>query len=257
MENEELLKSLATMLNELQYKDETKLDALKRRSEMIIRKIFGESNKYLNDLKYINFHPSFAPSEESDRYRYWNSGKNKMNNLLSTMIEEIKLFGENSQNNNLTKIKSNNLNQIFLVHGHDEALKQSVARLLEKMKLNPIILHEQPNEGKTIIEKFTDYSNVPYAIVLLSPDDMAYPKNNKSLIKSRARQNVIFELGYFIGKLGRHRVMILYKQEKDFEFPSDYQGVIYTLIDEHDGWKTKMVKELKNVGYNIDANSII
>src|SRR5690606_22859595 len=105
-------------------------------------------------------------------------------------------------------------NKIFIVHGHDEEIKQAAARVLEKLGFDAIILHEQANKGRTVIEKFVDYSDVGFAVVLLTPDDIAYSKRvTPEDAKFRARQNVILELGYFLGKLGRERVFVLFRQE--------------------------------------------
>lgn len=148
--------------------------------------------------------------------------------------------------------------KIFIVHGHDEEMKQTVARTVEKLDLKPIILHEQANGGKTIIEKFEAHSSdVSFAIVLLSPDDKGCTVNSfPDEVKFRARQNVILELGYFIGKLGRDRVFVLHKSSNDFELPSDIMGVLYTPYI--DGWDFKLVKELQTCGYDkADANKIV
>lgn len=144
---------------------------------------------------------------------------------------------------------------IFIVHGHDEAIKQTVARLLEKLELNPIILHEQPDKGQTIIEKLEKSSSdidVGYAIVILTPDDVGAEASEKEKLLPRARQNVVFELGYFIAKLGRQRVQALHTQ--GVELPSDYQGVLYTQLDDGGAWKLKLAKEMKAVGIDIDLN---
>ena len=148
-------------------------------------------------------------------------------------------------------------NRVFIVHGHDEEMKHAVARSLKKLNLEPIILHEQPNRGKIIIEKFEDYSeNIPFAIVLLSPDDKGCEANDfPKSAKLRARQNIILELGYFIGKLGRSKVLVLLKNEADFEPPSDIMGVLYTLFK--DGWELEMIRELQSCGYDVDANNLV
>lgn len=99
---------------------------------------------------------------------------------------------------------------VFVVHGHDEGARESVARLVERLGLGAIILHEQSNAGRTIIEKFEASSEVGFAVVLLTPDDVGYPRDKSDQAAYRARQNVIFELGYFMGKLGRKRVAALY-----------------------------------------------
>lgn len=144
---------------------------------------------------------------------------------------------------------------IFIVHGHDEAAKQSVARFLEKLDLKPLILHEQPNKGRTIIEKFEDYSDVGFAVILLTPDDEGYKKDKPEEAKPRARQNVIFELGFFIGKLGRKNVCALYKE--GVELPSDFQGVLYEPMDPGEGWHMKLAREIKHSGIEIDMNKVL
>ena len=146
-------------------------------------------------------------------------------------------------------------NKVFIVHGRDEATKQTTARFLEKLGLKPVIFHEQPNVGRTIIEKFEDYSSVAYAVVLLTPDDLGGLASEKPELSLRSRQNVVFELGYFIGKLGRKRVCALY--QKDVELPSDLHGVLYVPMDEAGAWKFLLVKELKAVGLDIDLNKAV
>lgn len=146
-------------------------------------------------------------------------------------------------------------NKVFIVHGWDETTKQTTARFLEKLGLEPIILHEQPNIGRTIIEKFEDYSSVAFAVVLLSPDDLGGSASEKPKLSLRSRQNVVFELGYFIGKLGRKRVCALY--QKDVKLPSDFHGVLYVPLDEAGAWKFLLAKELKAGGLDIDLNKAV
>lgn len=141
------------------------------------------------------------------------------------------------------------------MHGHDEAAKQSAAHFLEKLELEPIILHEEPNQGRTIIKKFEDYSDVAYAVVLLTPDDIGGRANDPEGFLPRARQNVIFELGFMIGKLGRERVCALHKGE--VEIPSDFSGVLWIRMDVGGAWKFKLARELKEVGFNIDLNRLL
>lgn len=145
-------------------------------------------------------------------------------------------------------------NNIFIVHGHNIEILQSVARAIEKLGLNPIILHEKANAGKTIIEKFEANSKVGFAIILLTDDDEGKSKLDIDL-KRRARQNVVLELGYFIGKLGRNRVLPLYSD--GVEVPSDIHGLLYVPIDNSGNWKFSLVKELKAANYNVDANKLL
>ena len=145
--------------------------------------------------------------------------------------------------------------KIFLVHGRDSGTKEMVARYLSKLQLDPVILHEQPNVGKTIIEKFELYSNVSYAVVLLTPDDIGRLNTVGEIERVRARQNVIFEFGYFIGKLGRHNVFGLKKG--DIEVPSDYSGILYIDMDEGGAWRLLLAREMKAAGLEVDVNKAI
>jgi hypothetical protein len=132
---------------------------------------------------------------------------------------------------------------VFLVHGHDEAAKQSVARFLERLELKPIILHECPNAGQTLVEKFEHHSDVGFAIVLMTPDDVGGAAGDRGNLSPRARQNVVLELGFFMGRLGRNRVCVLYKE--GVEIPSDYDGVLYVPMDGNDAWRLQLANELK------------
>ena len=124
------------------------------------------------------------------------------------------------------------------------------------MEIEPVILHEQPNKGRTIIEKFEDYAGVGFAVILLTSDDVGKLNDDgASELKPRARQNVILELGFFLGKLGRQRVCPLVKG--NVETPSDYDGVVYTNFDDAGGWQLKLVRELKSAGFNVDANRAV
>lgn len=179
---------------------------------------------------------------------------------ISTAIEvhNNKKFPKKDTIPSNTKIvpekNKSNKNEIFIVHGHNEEVKHNVARIIEKLKLKPIILNEQSNEGLTIIEKFEKHSNVSFAIILLTYDDIGNIKSTSENNK-RARQNVILELGYFLAKLGRKNVLPLY--ENGVELPSDISGVLYTKIDDSENWKFRLVKELKTAGFNVDANDIL
>jgi len=151
-----------------------------------------------------------------------------------------------------------NAGEVFIVHGHDEAAKESVSRFIERLGLKALILHEQPNRGRTIIEKIEDYSNVEMAVVIMTPDDVGTNRDNASkpaAWKQRARQDVVLELGFFAGKLGRSRVCVLYKE--GVELPSDYHGVVYIPLDSSGAWRLNLAKEMKSTGMNVDLNNVI
>ncbi len=142
--------------------------------------------------------------------------------------------------------------RVFLINGHNTSVKESVARFIERLNLEAIILHEQPNQGATIIEKFELNSDVAFAIALLTADDEGHEIGYGDQPRKRARQNVIFEFGFFIGKLGRNRVCALV--DGDLEIPSDYQGVVYISLDDAGNWKLNLLRELKASGLDVDAN---
>lgn len=142
-----------------------------------------------------------------------------------------------------------NIGEIFVVHGHDEAARADVARFIEKAGLQPIILHERANQGRTLIEKFERHaSGVSFAVVILTPDDVGGRQGEEP--KPRARQNVVAELFYFIGKLGRERVCALKKG--DIEIPSDIVGVVYIEMDGKGAWRTEVLRELESAGFSLD-----
>ncbi|MDE0554835.1 MAG: nucleotide-binding protein [Candidatus Poribacteria bacterium] len=146
--------------------------------------------------------------------------------------------------------------KVFIVHGHDEVAKIATARFVQRLDLEAVILDEQPSEGLTIIEKFERYArNANFAIVLMTPDDVGAPIQKKNDLKLRARQNVIFELGYFFHALGRKGVCALYKE--GVELPSDIYGVVYVLMDELGAWQLKLAREMKQAGLSFDANKLL
>lgn len=154
-----------------------------------------------------------------------------------------------------TEKKKLNLSQVFIVHGHNENIKIRVARFIEKLGLEPIILHEQASAGNTIIEKIEEYSNVGFGIVLYTGCDLGGTQADPPTLKLRARQNVVFEHGYLIGKIGRSKVCALVKGI--IETPNDISGVVYVQMDETDAWQIQIAKELKRSGYEIDINKIL
>ncbi|ACK47047.1 conserved hypothetical protein [Shewanella baltica OS223] len=148
------------------------------------------------------------------------------------------------------KEKSKN---VFIVHGHNNEVKERTARFIQKLGFEPIILHEQASGGSTtIIEKILEYAKTTdFAIVLYTADDVGGIKNTEpSVLKPRARQNVVFEHGLLIGLLGRENVVPLVAD--NIEIPNDISGVVYVRND----WQTAIAKEMKKAGYEIDFNKL-
>ena len=176
----------------------------------------------------------------------------KMHGLVELLQTEIQLRG-GSVAQTETHVSGH---KIFLVHGHDELALQETGRFLERLDQEVIVLREQPNCGRTIIEKFESYADVGFAVVLLTGDDRggatATPVEDQ---KPRARQNVVFEMGYFIGRLGRNRVCVLYRP--GVEIPSDYSGVLYQELDEKGAWRLELARELKAANLDVDMNKAL
>lgn len=193
--------------------------------------------------------------------QYLSEGKEKALLLLRQAVrgleEEIAEQEHISVQTNSPIVAPTLTRKVFIVHGHDQAARESVARFLEKIGFEAVILHERPNKGRTIITKFREEaSEIGFAVVLLTPDDTggAAPELAAGRLQPRARQNVIFELGFFIGVLGPERVAALVKG--DVERPSDFDGVVYISLD-NGAWKRELSRELEAAGYEIDWNKIM
>lgn len=143
--------------------------------------------------------------------------------------------------------------KIFVVHGRNLNMRDQVASLLGRLKLDYTILEHEYNFGATIIEKFISNAiECDYAVVIFSGDDVGYLKDQEGSKKLRPRQNVILELGYFLGTIGRKNICILHETEISLEKPSDFAGIVYEPMDHYGAWKNKLIKEMKTSGIYID-----
>lgn len=239
-----------------------------RETETLLIHAFGPKSRQVHDFKAISYYPpiiSFGPyddNRDTDYQTFYLSGLQIARECLLAIVTEVKDFYPDEPEPASVDVNAktfeqrggsnagSNSRKVFVVHGHDEGMKSSVARFLEKLDLQPIILHEQPNGGKTIIEKFEANADVAFAVVLISPDDEGNEKGKKDKLQSRARQNVILELGYFIGRLGRAHVCAL--QYGEIETPTDVLGVLYVPYDLNGGWKIQLIKEIRAAGISLE-----
>lgn len=173
-------------------------------------------------------------------------GLEKTQAIFQTYLDDM---DESCQSSNVA-LKNEDYSKVFIVHGHDGELKQSVARIIEKQGIEAIILSEKANCGKTIIEKFENYSQVSCAICLFTADDVGKAKSEPSE-KPRARQNVVLETGFFMGSLGRDHIVIL--ADEGIEIPSDLSGIVYSNTG---NWQVELLRELKAIGYSVDFNKL-
>lgn len=194
-------------------------------------------------------------------YRFlWPGGKKVMNGVHAVISQIIIPFVRDFKNYVIAKgsVRSTLVlpisNKVFIVHGHDGEARETVARFLGNIGFDPIILNEQANQGRTIIEKVEANADVGFAVVLLTPDDMGRAKDSSNL-EPRARQNVLLELGYFMAKLGRNKVCALRRGE--VSIPSDFAGVVWEDMDLAGGWKQKLGRELQAAGHHVDWNNIM
>lgn len=240
---------------------EANLHALENKVAESLDRVFGSNGndryRYASAATFDHGPISISWGDERprDRTHYFIDGKAQslatLNSAVETLEERITdSVSEQGSKQAVAAVDGEASDKIFIVHGHDGELKQEVARTISELGLKPIILHEQPSGGKTIIEKFERDSDVGFAIILFSPDDVGGPTGGE--IKSRARQNVVLELGYFIGKLGRDRVCVISRGA--VEKPSDIHGVVW--IDYNGHWKVDLGKELKHANYDVDFNKL-
>lgn len=193
------------------------------------------------------------------------NGPDKFDVAKSNLIKALRIVAatlENDVYGELKKARSEAKspslsNKVFVVHGHDQGLKTDIERFLYEIGLTPVVLHREPDQGATIIEKFEKHSDVGYAFILLTPDEISFTVDQVNIeeaqrkIEYRARPNVIFEFGYFVGKLGRSRVCCLHKG--DVIVPSDLDGLVYKKInDSIDSQAYSIIRELKAAGYQIN-----
>ncbi|QPW49744.1 nucleotide-binding protein [Bacillus thuringiensis] len=264
MDKIKLLTELKEKTNELRFNDSPGLKNLKLEAKLLFKKILEDSEveEYINAIEgarfYLMAYSNYTP--ETAERKQWEEGKNSIIGTVDVIIKMLSLESSLPKKSELDLSASPQNNKVFIVHGHDEAMKLHVKDTLTRLNLEPIILHEQLDQGDTVIEKFErEAKNVSFAIILLSPDDRGKAVND-DIYRPRARQNVILELGYFTGKLGRNRTFNLVKNpspQERIEQPNDISGVIYHEFDSAGGWKLKLSQSLKGAGYNIDLSNLI
>ena len=233
------------------------------KAENILTKCYGRESRELYRFRNIIFYPRYAYATQSDEVNLCAEGLKEAKAYFEVYLEEIEDDCAENVSSDVSgisdeakfveeKVNSTQKKKVFIVHGHNDALKQEVARIIEKQGIEAIILSEQANQGKTIIEKIEENADVDAAICLFTGDDYGRAKGIETeKSKLRARQNVVFEAGYFMGKLGRKSVIIV--ADKNLELPSDMQGVVYT---DAGNWKTEVLQELDKIGYAIDFNKL-
>jgi predicted nucleotide-binding protein len=224
--------------------------------KIVLAELYGEASLIFQEFRKIHFTPGvYYPGQPGSEFvEALNSGLDEAAGFLESRISDLRERAEpeNPGSRNPSFTPPPDSRRIFVVHGHDHGNKETVARFLGTLDLEPVILHEQADQGRTLIEKFEAHAaGVQCAVVILTPDDVASSNENPEQKEFRARQNVILELGFFVGKLGRERTFALV--EKGVALPSDLHGLVYIPLENAD-WRLRLVKELKAAGLSVDAN---
>jgi len=164
-----------------------------------------------------------------------------------------------ASNQSTTSASGNLSRRIIVVSGTDEEMNQALNGALTKLSLIPVVLCEEPSQGKKIVETFSrDYADVAFAVVLLSPDDFGYAKSGAATKrKLRPSQDVVFELGFLLGNLGKGNVLVFFRECANFEIPVDFEGIKFTAFDNRDSWKLALIRELSNCGLAVDGDRIL
>lgn len=247
---------------EIERDFESSVEPLRKKVNSTLQDILGADSREYHEYELTSFYPHhlmFSESLEERRVHYTNELRKAALQLkaLKEVLEERVAHAVQSQESSPSQPSPiPNTGKVFVVHGHDHGVKDSVARFIGLLGMEPVILHEQSDQGRTVIEKLLDHAaDADFAIVLFTPDDMGYPVKNPEETNPRARQNVVLELGYFMGKLNRKRVALLQVGD-DIEIPSDYSGVLYLPYDDNGAWKFQLAREMKARGMEIDMNKV-
>ena len=252
MRDYERLKRIVDEIPELIASNVTSSDprfqAWKMKAKRFLESRFGNPSTELDSFEKTSFSLFFlSGTPESEYITACQKGLKKTQAIFSIYLEELNEDDPTQKG----ATKPLNFSKVFIVHGHDGALKHAVARIIEKQNIEAVVLSERANQGKTIIEKIEEYSNVGGAVCLFTADDLGREKDEKKE-QSRARQNVVFEAGFFMGKLGRDHVALL--ADSGVEMPSDLSGVVYTNTA---NWQFELLKELNAMGYKVDMNKLL
>ena len=244
------LRKLYNEIDELKNKDsssDSDFKAWKTDVQLCLSGLYGE-----NSIQFKNFNSRhFSPMVIGGNTDWHKPYVRDLETTKKEFERYICDFEEEGINTNMGKNRTSN-NKVFIVHGHDGELKEKVARRLEQQGIEAIILSEQVNRGRTIIEKLEAYSDVNVAIILFTQDDLGVAKEEKGNEKYRARQNVVFEAGYFMGYLGRENIIMI--ADENVEIPGDLSGMVYTT---RDSWEFEMLKELNAAGMKVNMNMLL
>ena len=237
----------------------------KNKSEVVVRQIFGNGSTIHNKFTAVKYSPGMYTAG-TDFGPYRQGGVRSACSVIEAGILELELadefgvppaaVGAIADKSETARLVDDSVRQdVFIVHGHDEATKLKTSEFLKDLvKRTPIILHKQPNKGRTLIEKFEESAETAaYAVVLATADDVGRANKDDNL-SPRARQNVVFEMGFFIGAIGRGRVAVLY--DEGIEEVGDMKGIVYIALDTAGAWRSQLAKEVGASGIPVDWSAL-
>lgn len=236
----------------------------KNETDVVLRSVMGEESPIYRKFRAVRYSP-MAFTAGTDFAPYKREGVRKVASLLKAAKRELELAEESKQSALAASVENiidvsdkgaaDSHGRIFIVHGHDEAKKFQLARFLKDLTgHDPVILHEQSNNGAVLIEKLEESAeSTGFAVVLLTADDLGRSKK-ETQDKPRGRQNVVFELGFFMGALGRKKVAVL--MDEGVEEPGDVKGLVYTTLDAAGAWKTTIAREVESSGITVDWSAL-
>lgn len=238
MDYEQIFNELLISAQQLRFQDDVERKRIIEEIELYGERLFA-SDKYTSKAKDIMFHVCVSPCSQEYKREIWESGRQELCILIQTMIKDCHLSDCKP-----TKSVARSKSKVFIVHGHNEALKYEMSDWLRSVGIEPVILHLQPNGGlSSILAKIESNADVDAAVILFTADDVGRAKSEKNL-HDRARQNVVFEAGYFAGRLSCSHVVVLHEQS--VELPSDLSGIVF--ISTAGQWKEDLRREFSNMG---------
>jgi len=253
----EHLARLKTDFKGLPLKDEPNRKRLLNEFETVVRILLpNDADRYVQQARKINFYPiAYVVPGPDHTPRTWEEGKAEMAALIESVEHHLAMLQGAAAATQAPVAVTRELpttNKVFIVHGHDKTMLREVEAFINRIGLEAIVLAEEANKGRTLIEKFEEHGDVAYAVALLSPDDIGRSASaSPDEEKLRPRQNVVLELGYFIGRYGRDRVAAVVDAGKDdvVEYPSDIRGIAHIPYSPDNGeWRQLLAREFRAVG---------
>lgn len=233
-------------------------------TEMVLRTVMGNGSALHLKFTLVEFGSSRSLAGPA-LYEFRNTKIDSALSILRAAQKELRIREESQEAELTVEIESlidvpdkgavETSGRIFIVHGHDDGKKHELARFLKALTGHePVILHEQVNKGAVLMEKLeTSAAGTGFAVVLLTADDLGRAKSEEDL-KKRGRQNVVFEMGFFMGALGRSHVAVL--MDQGVEEPGDVKGLVYTSLDTAGAWKATLAREIEQANIHVNWSAL-